>query len=151
MQNIGEGVLDIPKEWHNHSVNIFAAKNPGTPGLSITINRDRLPFQTTVDEYVQTQCDKLVKQLKEFQLIERTDVEVAEQVATQLEFTWQTDDAGPIHQVLLCIAAGDAVLNFAASFPGRMSDKQLAEAKRLLHSFRFNPPELLAESGAEHA
>ncbi|AKJ30735.1 DcrB-related protein [Caldimonas brevitalea] len=141
MQNIGEGSLDIPGEWHNRTVNVFTAQGPGVPGLSVTVNRDRLPFQTTLNDYTQQQSHKLAQQLKGWELIDEVSLEVDGRAARQLEFSWETDDAGPVHQVLLCVADGQTLLNLAASFGGRMSEAQVAEAKRILHSFRFAAPE----------
>jgi hypothetical protein len=138
MQHIGEGQLDIPEQWHNHSVHIFTAKGPGTPGLSVTVNREPLPFQTTLDEYVAQQSAKLAKQLKDFALLDRVQLEVDGHPAHQLEFTWRADDAGPIHQVLLCVAHGPTALSLTASHGGSMSEPQVLEAKRILQSLRFD-------------
>jgi hypothetical protein len=140
MQNIGEGCLEVPEGWHNQSVNIFTAQSPGTPGVSITINRDRLPFQTSLDEYIQEQSGKLSRQLKGYKLIDECSVEIDGRPGHQFEFSWQTDDAGPIHQVLMCLANGEALLNLAASSGGSMNETQAAAVKRILHSFRFNAP-----------
>jgi hypothetical protein len=140
MQNIGEGCLEIPAGWHNQSVNIFTAQSPGTPGVSVTINRDRLPFQTTIQTYVQEQSGKLRRQLKGFKLVDECPVEIDGRPGHQIEFTWQTDDAGPIHQVLVCLANGNALINLAASSGGQLNEDQSAAVKRILHSFRFNAP-----------
>jgi hypothetical protein len=138
MQHIGEGQLDIPEQWHNHSVHIFTAKGPGTPGLSVTVNREPLPFQTTLDEYVEEQSAKLAKQLKDFALLDRGQLEVDGHPAHQLEFTWRADDSGPIHQVLLCVAHGPTALSLTASHGGHMNEPQVLEAKRILQSLRFD-------------
>lgn len=139
MQHIGEGQLDIPEPWHNHSVNVYTARGPGVAGLSVIVNREQLPFQTSLDDYVAQQAAKLVKQLKGYRLVDQCQLEIDEHPAHQLEFTWQADDAGPIHQVLICVANQSTVLNMAASHGGLMNDKQVIEVKRILHSFRFNP------------
>lgn len=101
MQHIGEGRLDLPPEWHDQSVNIFTAQAPGVKGLSITINRDRLPFGMNLADYVQSQSDKLARQLNGYQLINSKTLELNGSPAHELEFVWKTDDAGPVHQVLL--------------------------------------------------
>jgi hypothetical protein len=148
MQHIGEGQLDIPDQWHNLSVNIFTAKSPGTPGLSVTVNREALPFQTTLDDYVAQQSGKLAKQLNGFALIDQAQLEVDGHPAHQLEFSWQADDSGPVHQVLLCVAHGPTALNLTASHGGRMSEPQLLEAKRILQSLRFATAENPLTDGA---
>lgn len=149
MQHIGEGTLDIPASWHNQSINVFTAQAPGAQGLSITINRDRLPFQSTLQDYAQAQSAKLAQQLKGFRLIEQLELELDAHPARQYELTWHTDDMGPVHQVLLCVADGQAILNMAATFGGHMNEAQAAQAKRILHSFRFNkPPQPAGDTGS---
>ncbi len=140
MQHIGEAQLDIPAPWHNRSVNIYTAQGPGVAGLSVTVNREPLPFQTTLDDYVAQQASKLGQQLNGYALVEQTRLEVDGHPAHQLEFTWRTDDAGPVHQVLLCVAHGGMALSLAASHGGRMNEPQRLEAQRILHSLRFDAP-----------
>jgi hypothetical protein len=142
MQQIGEGQLDIPADWHNHSVNIFSLQSPGVAGLSITINRDQLPFQTTLGDYADEQTAKLKTQMKQFELISASSLELDRHAARRLEFTWQTDDAGPMHQILICVAQGHFLMNMAASFGGRMNEAQVKEVQRIFESFRFHAPKL---------
>ena len=140
MQHIGEGQLDIPGTWHNQSVNIYTAQSPGMPGLSLTVNRDHLPFATSLATYTRNQLDQLSKQLKGFELLGQADLKVDGREAGQFEFAWEADKTGPIHQLLLSIADGQTLLNLAATFNGRMDDAQLAEVRRIVQSFKFNPP-----------
>lgn len=154
MQQIGEGHIDLPAQWHDQSVNIFTAQAPGAQGLSITINRDRLPFGMTLDDYAKSQSGKLANQLKGYRLIEHRVLELAGSPAHEFEFTWKTDDAGPVHQILLSTAPradGPKVVNLAATLTGRMTERQLADVRRILHSFQFNDPAGDAPSGAPAA
>ena len=139
MHNIGQGEIDIPALWHDQSVNVFTSQPPGAPGMSITVNRDRLPLATTLPEYAQSQFGKLARQLKGFRLIEQGDIELDGRPAYLCEFAWHTDDMGPVHQVLLCVADGALVLNMAATQGGQMSDPQRVHARQILQSFRFGP------------
>lgn len=139
MENIGEGVLALPAEWHNASLHIFTAQPPGSPGLSITVNRDRLPFGTALETYAEDQLEKLRHQLKAFELKAKEAFQLDGRPACDLEFVWHTDDAGPVHQLLVCVADGQKLLNFAASSQGLMNASQRAEVRRILLSFRFHP------------
>jgi hypothetical protein len=51
-----------------------------------------------------------------------------------------------VHQVLLCVADGAVVLNFAASCQGRLETQQLVEVRRILHSFQFEQPDASSDA-----
>src|SRR5262245_38506826 len=125
MQNIGEGTLDIPVEWYNNTINIFTEHAPGLKGLSITVNRDRLPTGQRFEDYADDQAQNLPRQLTRFDLIKTESVELDGRAGRLFEFTWHAGEAGPVHQILLVVADGNIVLSLAASCPGRMTDQQL--------------------------
>jgi hypothetical protein len=140
MQQIGEGQLDIPADWHNQSINIYTAQPPGSPGVSVSVNRDRLPYGATLQEYAHAQTGKLMEQLNNFQLVEQLILEVDAHPAHYYEFTWDSPDVGSMHQLLLCMANGPALINITTSHLGRMTPEQGVQLKAMLKSFRFNPP-----------
>jgi hypothetical protein len=139
MQNIGEGILTIPENWHNNTLNIFTEQGPGVRGLSITANRDRLQPQKNLEEYANVQALKLPRQLNRFEILKTQRITTDGRPARLFEFTWHSGEAGPVHQVLLIVADGDKVLSLAASCPGRMSEDQLLQTTAILCNFRFNP------------
>ena len=77
MQNIGEGVLELPQSWFNSSINIFTAEPPGKPGPSLTVNRDRLQPELTFGDYANEQLRKLQAQLKNFKIEEQREIEIS--------------------------------------------------------------------------
>lgn len=136
---INEGVLTIPRDWHDATVNVFTEKPPGERGLSITINRDRLPPGTTLDDYVEEQSQRLESQLKEFRLLSNERVMLRNREAYLLEFRWQSRDVGDVHQFLMTVSDGRQVLNFAGTSPGRMDQRQSAQLREILSSFQPGP------------
>lgn len=140
MLNIGEGMLALPPGWHNASINVFTAQPPGLKGLSITVNRDHLPPGGTLEGYVAAQSAKLADQLNGCQLIQQQAMVIDGRPAVFLELTWKSPDAGEVHQILLTVADGHTVLNFAGSSPGKMTNTQRDGIGRILMSFRFVPP-----------
>lgn len=141
MQSIGEVVLDVPEGWQNQSVNVFTAQSPGSAGMSITINRDTLGLGVEFEDYVNTQSAKIADQLKGFKALGRQSLDLDGRHAVELEFSWQTDDVGSIHQILVTVSEGRKVLNLAASLGGRMNKTQADMARRVLHSLRFAQPD----------
>lgn len=147
--HIGEGRLDVPEQWSNYTVNVFTAATPGMPGMSLTINRDRLPYAVAFEDFVADQARKASTQLQRFKTIGEATLEIDSRPARELEFTWVTQDAGPVHQLIVAVADGAQVLNMAVSCPGTMSASQLEEARRMLRSFRFGDAPASVEDVAE--
>jgi hypothetical protein len=139
MLNIGEGTLAIPTYWQNASINVYTAQPAGAKGLSITVNRDRLPLGGALQDYVSAQTSKLAGQLKDYRQVHAQAVTIDGRVGHLLELTWNSPDAGEIHQLLLTVADGQTVLNFAGTSPGKMTSSQRDELGRILLSFRFVP------------
>lgn len=139
MRQLGEGVLAVPSSWHDATVNVYTAEPAGARGITVTVNRDRLPPGSTLDDYVEAQSRILAAQLKKFQLLGRERLLVAGRLAHILEFTWLSRDAGDVHQLLMTLVLDQKVLNFAGTSPGRMDDRQRAELRAVLESFRPTP------------
>jgi len=139
MQQIGEGTLAIPPEWHNATVNIYTAQPPGARGVSVTVNRDRLPFGSSLHDYIEAQSKKLKGQLKDYQLLHQEQITLGQHPAYLFEFTWQSQDAGAVHQFLMTVADEQKVLNFAGTSAGKMSDSVRQQILAMLHSFRLTP------------
>ncbi len=127
----------MPAGWHNASINVFTAQPPGLKGFSITVNRDRLPPGGALEGYVAAQSAKLADQLNGCRVIHQQPLVLDGRPAYFLEIIWKSPDAGEIHQLLLTVANGETVLNFAGSSPGKMTDVERDGVGRILMSFRF--------------
>jgi hypothetical protein len=138
MQQIGEGMLEIPGDWYNATVNVFTAAPVGSKGLSVTVNRDKVAYGTSIHDYAVEQRNKLKDQLQKYQIINEADVTVDGQPGQLLELTWTSPDAGDIHQLLLTLAHGQVAINFAATCVGKMTQEQRKTLIAMLLSFRFN-------------
>ena len=138
MQQIGEGTIEVPDDWHNSSVNIFTAAPAGSKGLSVTVNRDKIAFGASIHDYVADQSNKLKDQLNSYKLINETDITVDGQPGKLMEFSWLSPDVGDIHQLLLTLAHGQVAINLAATSAGKMTDEQRKSLIAMLLSFRFN-------------
>ncbi len=146
MQQIGEGTLEIPDEWHNSSVNIFTAAPVGSKGLSVTVNRDKIPYGATIYDYAAEQSSKLKDQLKDYKLLNEKNITVDGQPGKVMEFSWTSPDVGDIHQLLLALAHGQTAINIAATSAGKMTAEQRKLLIDMLLSFRFNKTDTNDES-----
>ena len=136
MQNIGEGSLAIPADWHNASVNIFSVSAKG--GLALSATRDRLAPGGTLAAYVEQQRDGLAQQLGQFSLVGQGQMMLGEVAAHWLEITWHSEQQGLVHQILMCTEQGGQILNFSGTQTGMMQHDERAQIMTLLASFRFN-------------
>ncbi len=140
MRHIGEGRLAVPESWHDNSVNIYREHSEKTPGLSITISRDRLPENTPFQDYVAAQLNKLRQTLTEFRMAEERPLEIDRRPAYLCEFSWRTSETDLVHQLLVSIANGSHLLNLTVSNTGPMSSSTRTEMRAALLSFQFAPP-----------
>lgn len=136
MRQFEEGLLAVPPKWHDATVNVYTAEPAGIPGVSVTVNRDKLPLGSTLEDYVDAQSQVLAKQLRQFRLIGREKIALMGMPAHLLEFTWNSQDVGKVHQMLVTLLVGTKVINLAATSPGSMSDSRRAELRAILESFR---------------
>ena len=136
MQNIGEGNLAIPADWHNASVNIFSASAKG--GLALSATRDRRAPGSTLAAYVEQQFAGLSQQLGQFSLLDQGQMMLGEVPAHWLEISWHSEQQGLVHQILMCTEQGGQILNFSGTQTGMMQHDERAQIMTLLASFRFN-------------
>lgn len=57
MYRINEGLIDIPDDWQDRSVNVIGSTITGA-GVTMTITRDEIPMGMPFAEYVQGQADR---------------------------------------------------------------------------------------------
>lgn len=139
LQHIGEGIVELPSTWHNCSVNIFTAEEPGKAGPSLTVNRDRLRPGLEFGEYVRDQLAKLEKQLTDLRFEDRRELTVSDRPARLFEFTWLSPDGGRTHQMLLCVLDGAKIINLVASYGRLMDDPLRQQMLFALTSFQLLP------------
>lgn len=143
MQHIGEGVLAVPGDWHNGSINIFTQNPPNNPGLSVTINRDPLPRGVSFEEYATEQVRELATKLHRFKIVHDVLVQVDGRPGRFCEFTWRPDETKNAHQLLLSVLDGPTLINFTVTNVGVMDQATREQMTTMLMSFRFGA----AESG----
>lgn len=136
MQNIGEGSLQIPSDWQNTSVNIFAPARTELQGVSLTVTREKMPFGMDVAAYAKAQIDLMQQQLPHFVLLSQDARQVDGLPVYLLEVQWESPQAGHTHQMLMLLQLEARVLHFCASHIGAMSQLMRQEMVDLLSSFR---------------
>lgn len=139
MYRINEGIIDLPDEWTDRSINVVAS-NPGGSGASLTITRDEMPWGMSFAEYVADQARQAGKALKNFEIIGQSEFELSGAPAHEIESRWSAKQ-GPIHQLITSVQSGRRVLILTASLGGEMSEGQKAEMRRIVATLRLEKAE----------
>ena len=138
MQNIGEGTIQIPSDWQNTSINIFAPARTELQGVSLTVTREKMPFGMDIAVYAKAQLDLMQQQLPHFVLLNQDIRQVDGLPVCLMELQWESPQAGQTHQMLMLLHLDALVLHCCASHIGVMSQAMRQEMVDLLSSFRLN-------------
>lgn len=133
---IDEGEFEIPDHWADKSVNIFAVGATPPLPLSFVITRDILRQGQDFVEFVEGKLDDISGQLKQFNLIEKRQVEVAGRLALEAEFTWRAD-TGVMHQRQTFMLHGERIMIFTATAPRKIDDEHRAQVDAVLASVKL--------------
>lgn len=140
MYRINEGSIDLPSGWKDQSINIVSSSGSGSiPGLTFTITREEVPWGMQFAEYVAGEIDKAKEALTEFKVLTRSDLAISGRAAVEIECTWKAKQS-PMHQVITTVDAPAHAMVLTASMPGRMSDTQKAEVRRIVATLTFAQP-----------
>jgi hypothetical protein len=137
MYRLNEGSIDLPNGWKDQSINIISSTGGGALGLSFTISRDDIPWGMKFAEYVKDEIAKAKEALTEFTIVEEQEVEIHGASAVEIECKWKAKQ-GPMHQIITTVQNGTRALVLTASMPGKMSDTQKAEVRRITGTLQFN-------------
>ncbi|MFQ6553046.1 DcrB-related protein [Aestuariibius insulae] len=139
MYHFNEGHIDLPDQWKDQSINIISSTGGSEPGLSFTITRDDIPWGMEFTEYVSGEIEKASESLTEFKILAQQALTVSEREAVEIECTW-TAKQGPMHQVITTVNAPSHAMVLTASMPGKMSDAQKAQVKRIVETLSLTEP-----------
>ncbi|MFO0761714.1 MAG: DUF1795 domain-containing protein [Byssovorax sp.] len=127
--------FDVPEEWTDRSINIFAVGSTPPLPLSFVISRDYMkPGQELVD-FVEEQLGQTAKNLPKFRLISKRQIVVDGNPALQAEFVWFAEQ-GAMHQRQAYVPSGAKVLILTATAPVKISDEHEEQMTALLGSLK---------------
>lgn len=133
---INEGELEIPPEWTDKSVNVFAVGSSLPLALSFVITREEIDAREDLATYADAKLDEIGHQLKQFKIVEKRQVEVAGTVALEAEFTWRAE-AGLMYQRQTYVRAGKRMLVFTATSRRELREEHRAQVDAVLSSLRL--------------
>ena len=136
MYRFNEGVIDLPNDWQDRSINVIGSNVTG-PGITMTITRDDIPWGMGFGEYVDDQARQAAQALKNFNIVERRELSVNGRAAIEVECRWVANQ-GPIHQIITTVQNGQKALVMTASVGGSMSESQMTEMRRISSTLRLD-------------
>lgn len=137
MYVMNEATVELPPEWTDQSINIISSKAAMQQGLTLTITRDDLPFGMSFAEYLEDQVKEVGKLLVDYKLISRQQVTLDTIAAAEIECTWVAKQAR-MHQLIYMLPTPNGrAMVITASVPGRMTESQQTEIRRLVQTIRF--------------
>ena len=140
MYYMNEGSIDLPDEWKDQTINIVVSGGTGSvPGLNFTVTRDDVPWGMEFEEYVTGEIDKAKGALTDFEILAQSGLTVSGCKAVELECTWSAKQ-GPMHQIITTVDAPSHAMVLTASMPGKMSDTQRAEVRRIVATLNLTAP-----------
>ncbi|MDB6182696.1 DUF1795 domain-containing protein [Paracoccus fistulariae] len=135
MYRINEGLIDIPDDWQDRSVNVIGSTITGA-GVTMTITRDEIPMGMPFAEYVQGQARQARDALDGFVSAGPRDLLIDGRSAIEIECRWNAKQ-GRVHQIITTVQYGHRALVLTASVAGEMSDARLTEMRRIISSLQF--------------
>jgi hypothetical protein len=128
--------FDVPDDWTDRSINIFAVGATPPLALSFVISRDYMkPGQELVD-FVEEKLAEAAKNLPKFRLISKRQIIVDGSTALQAEFAWYAEK-NAMHQRQAYVPSGAKVLILTATAPVKISDEHEEQMNALLASLKL--------------
>ncbi|MFJ4065892.1 DcrB-related protein [Pseudomonas sp. NPDC089996] len=136
---LAEGTLQLPEGLQDRTVNIFVQPNSGPTHLNITVSRDDLLPEESLEAYVDRQVAQIGSKLRNYTLLGKRSASLSTSVplaGLQID-AYYLHDGRPVHQrqAAFEVAAG-RILVFCATSQNNFNAKQDACWQQLLDGFR---------------
>jgi hypothetical protein len=132
-----EGDLELPDDWADKSVYLFAVGSKQPPALSFVITRDDLEPGKELASFADEKLDDLSGQLQGFKLLEKRQVEVSGKVGLEAEFTWRSS-VGVMHQRQTYVQHRQRILVLTATARREIRDEHRAQIDAVVSSLKLD-------------
>ena len=129
--------FNIPDEWSDKSVNLFAPSGELPGDFSFVITRGDLGGDQNLASYVEEQLEGLSKTLPEFRLIRKYEATVDKAPAFKAEFTWESENKTMAQQQTYVMSERD-VLVLTATTIEKFSREYRRIIENVISSFKIS-------------
>lgn len=128
----------LPTGLKDRTVNIFSLTDEGPSDLSIVVARDRPVGGETLAAYVDRQLALLQQRLPLFRLVKKDAIELDQQPAVQMDYTWQSGENQMFQrQMIVHAPATDVMLLVSATCKASLDPRWEAMFNEFLADFRL--------------
>lgn len=136
--HLHEGVLDIPSQWQDNSLNVLQASQ--TEAFNLVINRDIVPKDNDPKAYLNAQWGTFAKELNGFARLSEHPIDNPEFHSTALEYLWETPE-GVMHQINALRLSNRLLMSFTFTTPRPWTDPLREKCLAVLNSFQARTDE----------
>jgi hypothetical protein len=136
--HIAEGLLTVPDDWDDKTVNVFMKELPSGENASIVVTRDRLT--EPLDQYVARTLRGLSQTLPRFTLLSRHERAVGPLTGHELVLRW-TREGSPIHQQQVYVEYFSKILTFTLTAPQESAQEAAKAFSEVLDEVKLRKPE----------
>ena len=129
--NTNEASFEIPDDWGDQSLNVFA----GPTGLGFVVSRDELGEQG-LDEFVAKHLTTQSQKLRGYRLLGKRESLVGNLPAIEAKFQWRHERGVMFHHQAFLSYFG-TVVTYTASSPIARAEACEAQMAKILGSMRF--------------
>lgn len=134
--------FDVPNDWEDKSIVAFSA--PAKPGAivpNVTLTRDKMKPEETLDAYCDRTVVDMVKNLGGFQLIAKDARDLSGHKAVEIIFSWHGTGGKKVYQhMVIAGTGGKAVVGLNLTCDNADAKKLEAIAERIFNSFKLSVP-----------
>jgi len=97
LYHTNEGRFELPDDWVDRTLHVFAPSNSPDAEWNIVVSRDKLPDGEGLNDYVTRQLGEMPKALRQFKMMRDEETTLDGVPAREVETTW-LGESGTLRQ-----------------------------------------------------
>jgi hypothetical protein len=136
MYNFDEGVLELPSEWTDRSVNLFDKPVEGG-SIALAITREVVPDDYTVEVATEEYLSSMMPRLRRFELISRAADKSLGVPGTRLRYRFFHAESGQATTIQLLLRWENRLVTVAMTGPGRAEEEMLRSFDAIVKTLKL--------------
>lgn len=134
--HINEGKFELPDDWVDRTLHVFAPSNSPDAEWNIVISREQLPDGEGLNEYVTRQLGEMPKALRQFKKMSDEQTTLDGVPAREIETTWLGEN-GTIRQRQMVAVHNNQAVVFTLTVLDHRYSKHKQVLNDILAEFEF--------------
>ncbi|MBC7796092.1 MAG: DUF1795 domain-containing protein [Pyrinomonadaceae bacterium] len=107
---INEGKFDLPDDWVDRTLHVFAPSDSPDAEWNIVVSRDEKPDGETLEDYVSRQLGEMPKALRQFKVMRDEETMLDGVPAREVETTWLGENGTLRQRQIIAIHKNRAIV-----------------------------------------